>query len=126
MPVLPLPPKMHSQSSAGPRFQVGEHARGLTEVEVASAAVVQLVVSRIDRGLVGLDACFELRNQGLSRLKLLPAAGTTRRELSRSIKVKTCFDQLRLIFELIRIRLRQRRLEGRGIDLRQYIAGVYI
>src|SRR5438552_14724725 len=36
MPVLPLPPKIHSQSSAGPRFQAGEHARGLTEVEVAS------------------------------------------------------------------------------------------
>src|SRR5437016_4269138 len=36
MPVLPLPPKIHAQSSADPRFQVGEHARGLAEAEVVA------------------------------------------------------------------------------------------
>src|SRR4029077_11943463 len=35
-PVLPLPPKIHTQSSADPRSQVSEHARGLTEAKVAA------------------------------------------------------------------------------------------
>src|SRR5262249_7949151 len=35
-PVLPLPPKIHTQSSADPRFQIGEHPRGLTKAEVAA------------------------------------------------------------------------------------------
>src|SRR5262249_52345363 len=36
VPVLPLPPKIHTQSSADPRFQIGEHPRGLTKAEVAT------------------------------------------------------------------------------------------
>src|SRR5262249_32011241 len=35
-PVLPLPPKIHTQSSADPRFQIGEHPRSLTKAEVAA------------------------------------------------------------------------------------------
>src|SRR4029077_15349585 len=35
-PVLPLPPKIRAQSSADPRFQVREHARGLAEAEIAA------------------------------------------------------------------------------------------
>src|SRR4029077_15298661 len=35
-PVLPLPPKIRAQSSADPSFQIGEHARGLAEAEVAA------------------------------------------------------------------------------------------
>src|SRR5215470_3809091 len=36
VPVLPLPPKIRAQSSADPRFQIGEHTRGLAEAEVAT------------------------------------------------------------------------------------------
>jgi hypothetical protein len=36
VPVLPLPPKIRAQSSADPRFQVGEHPWGLAEAEVAA------------------------------------------------------------------------------------------
>src|SRR5262249_8576255 len=36
VPVLPLPPKIHTQSSADPRLQIGEHSRGLTKAEVAT------------------------------------------------------------------------------------------
>ena len=36
MPVLPLPPKIRAQSSANPRFQVGEHTWGLAESEVTA------------------------------------------------------------------------------------------
>jgi hypothetical protein len=36
MPVSPLPPEIHTQSPADPRFEVGEHNRGLAEAEIAA------------------------------------------------------------------------------------------
>jgi hypothetical protein len=39
VPVLPLPPKIHAESSADPRFQFRELLGGLAEAEVAAERV---------------------------------------------------------------------------------------
>jgi hypothetical protein len=48
LPGSPLPPKIQTQSSANPRFEICEHLRRLAEAEVAALSV--------DIGLAGLIA----------------------------------------------------------------------
>ncbi len=89
----------------------------------ADAAVVELDLGAVDRGLVGLDARLELLHQGARRVQLLGADCAGRGEAGEAVQVEARVFEQRLVPELVRLRLVERRLVGLRIDFDQHVAG---
>jgi hypothetical protein len=90
------------------------------------AAVIQLYLRHVDHGLVGFDACFELRNQSLGGVALLGGSCTSLGKSGKPIQIETRVVQLCLILELVGLRLGQRRCKWRRVDLDQHLAGMNV
>ena len=71
----------------------------------ADAAVVELDLRAVDRGLVGLDARLELLHQRPRGVQLLGADRSARSQAGKAVQVEARIVQQRLVPELVRLRL---------------------
>src|SRR6202043_1859570 len=92
----------------------------------ADGAVVQLDLRRVDQGLIGLDACLGLRNQGSGGVDLLGGDRKSLRKIGIPGQIETDVVELRLVLELVGFGLSQHRFKRSRVDLDQQVAGADI
>ncbi len=105
---------------------VDQPGSGTSVERRTDAAVIELNLSAVDRGLIGLNACLELLHQRARRIELLTADRPGRGKAREAVEIEARILKKRFVPELVRLRLVERRLIRFGIDFDQHVTEVNI
>src|SRR4029077_979959 len=84
--------------------------------------VVELCLRGVDRRLIALDLCLELRHRGALRIDLLFWSEVARGQIAEALQVELCVGEIGFVLHLFCGSFVERGVKGTRIDLRQEIA----